>query len=72
MKNKMPFGAKIYLYALRCEYIKLTDGGLTDKGKGFLSPKMWRAWFRVLCFFDRRYGVAMYKFLKETQQETDN
>lgn len=72
MKDKLPIDAKIYLYALRCEYIKLFDSRLTVRGRGIFSPGLWRIWFRALCFFNKKYGVAMYKFLKETQQETDN
>jgi len=61
MRKQMSEKAYTALMAIRCGFV---TGNLPKKGRGMLSPRSWRIYFRILCFFQPKWEVRMYDFLK--------
>lgn len=60
--------AKTILWALRCEYVA-ANFRLSRKGRGWLTPSMWRVVHRIVCRFSKRHKQEMHDYLKHTLRQ---
>lgn len=65
MKTKEEEKLKFVLLLLfRCEYIGNENATLTKKGKGILTPKLWRRWNEFRCLTNKKHNKRVMSLLE--------